>query len=120
MSNISRKCPTKTKYHKSALQTYFLNAKCIETCNPRTAYFIHLKMKIEPALTYVRYNAVGLISVYQYFFCPFLFSHLSCTPCVKTAASDNNKAGQQKGEGNFNYTLLQKISSCRADANFFF
>ena len=115
MSTLLRK---KTKHHTTNrhwsihLQNFLFNVKCIKPCNSKLAYFRYQKMKIQPALRYIRYNTVKLVSLnighdYFLFFCLFLFSHPSCTPNAETADSDNNKVAYR------NRKIILITSHCR-------
>lgn len=69
---------------------------------PKFAYFRTRNYRV---LSDTYDKAIGLMSQFIAcsFFCPFLFSHLSCSPSVKTTVSDNAAAyiNLYKGKNHF-------------------
>lgn len=88
---------------------------------PKLAYFRKRKYRV---LQDTHDKAIGLMSQFIAcsFFCPFLFSHLSCSPSVKTTVSDNVAAyiNLYKGKDHFTQVSLKKISSWSFCLFFFF
>lgn len=87
---------------------------------PKLAYFRKRKYRV---LQDTHDKAIGLMSQFiACSFCPFLFSHLSCSPSVKTTVSDNVAAyiNLYKGKDHFTQVSLKKISSWSFCLFFFF